>query len=70
MQNEIRTISIKGQNIYVGIDVHLRSWKVSIMLDNLYYKTISMNPNVDELVSYLTKHFPGGNYFSAYEAGF
>ena len=35
------TISFKGQNIYVGIDVHLKSWKVTILVNDMEHKTFS-----------------------------
>jgi transposase len=70
MQKEIKKISFKGQKIFVGLDTHLRSWKVTIMLEQSIFKTFSMNPKVEELASYLRKHFPGGTYYSAYEASF
>lgn len=70
MQRKNNKISFKGQDIYVGIDVHLRSWKVTILLQHSLHKTFSMNPNSTELKQYLSKHFPDGNYHSAYEAGF
>lgn len=28
MQKQSNTLNFKGQNIYVGIDVHLKSWTV------------------------------------------
>lgn len=70
MKTKINKISFKGQNIYVGIDVHLKSWKVTIMLENSIHKTFSMNPCSKELSYYLSNNFPDGNYYSAYEAGF
>jgi len=70
MQNKVKTISFQGQNIYVGIDVHLKSWKVTIMLDHSFYKTFSQDPEPGILSDYLHRNFPGGNYCSAYEAGF
>lgn len=70
MKTKINKTSFKGQNIYVGIDVHLKSWKITIMLEHFVYKTFSMNPSSIELKEYLSKNFPDGNYYSAYEAGF
>ena len=70
MKKKINKISFKGQNIYVGIDVHLKSWKITIMLTHSLHKTFSMNPSGKELKAYLSKNFPEGNYYSAYEAGF
>lgn len=70
MQSKVTTISFRGQNIYTGIDVHLKSWKITVMLEHMEYKTFSQDPDVDILCGYLNRNFPGGNYLSAYEAGF
>jgi len=63
-------LNFSGQNIYVGFDVHLKSWKVTIMTEKLTHKTFSQSPKPELLYNYLTKNFPGGTYHSAYEAGF
>jgi transposase len=70
MQTQSKTLDFSGQNIYVGLDVHLRSWKVTIMTDELTHKTFSQPPDSDILHQYLRRNFPGGTYLSAYEAGF
>jgi len=70
MQTQSNKIDFKGQKIYAGFDVHLKSWKVTIMTKELTHKTFSQDPKPEVLVNYLTKHFPGGTYYSAYEAGF
>lgn len=70
MKSKVRTISFKGQKIYIGIDVHLKSWTITIMVEEVVYKTFSQNPNAGLLFNYLQKHFPGGSYYSVYEAGF
>ncbi|PSK80096.1 IS110 family transposase [Prolixibacter denitrificans] len=70
MQRESKTINFQGQNIYTGIDVHLKSWKVTVMIENVIYKTFSQDPDSRILANYLRKNFPGGQYYSAYEAGF
>ena len=64
------TISFKGQNIYVGIDVHLKSWKVTIIVNDMEHKTFSQDSDAKILSNYLRKNFPEAKYFSAYEAGF
>ena len=58
------------ENIYVGIDVHKKSWSVAIMSDYLELKTFSQPPEPSVLAGYLQKHFPGARYQSAYESGF
>lgn len=70
MQTLSNKLDFSGQNIYVGVDVHLKSWKVTIMTDKLTHKTFSQDPNPKLLFEYLKKNFPGGNFHSAYEAGF
>lgn len=70
MKEIISKLDFNGQNIYAGFDVHLKSWKVTIMTDEMVHKTFSQEPNPASLYQYLVKHFPGGNYHTAYEAGF
>ena len=52
------------------MDTHLKSWKTSIRVGDTFYKTFSQDPDAMVLSTYLKKHFPGGNYYSAYEASF
>lgn len=70
MEAQIKKIDFTNQNIYVGFDVHKKSWKVTIMAENVFHKTFTQPPDPEVLYNYLTKNFPGGNYHSAYEAGF
>jgi transposase len=70
MQAQVKKLDFTGQDIYVGIDTHLKSWKVTIMVDNVLYKTYSQPPQAEVLHQYLVRNFPGGRYHSAYEAGF
>ena len=70
MKNKVRQLDYHGHNIYVGLDTHLRSWKVTIRVDQQYYKTFSQDPSPEILYNYLVRSFPNGTYFSAYEASF
>jgi transposase len=70
MQAKGTTINFKGQNVFAGIDIHLKSWKVTIMLEDREHKTFSQDPSAEILSNYLKKNFPGASYYSAYEAGF
>jgi len=70
MQELINKKAFKEKRIYIGIDVHKASWKVTIMLDEITHKTFSQDPNARILAEYLERNFPGGTYLSAYEAGF
>ncbi len=59
-----------GQSIYVGLDVHSKSWKVAMYGEHYEHKVMSQNPDPDLLARYLKKKFPGGEYHAVYEAGF
>lgn len=70
MQKQSNKIDFKGRHIYVGIDVHLKSWKVTVMTERLTVKTFSQDPSPEILHQFLVRNFPNANYHSAYEAGF
>lgn len=70
MQRQIKKLNFEGQNIYIGIDVHKKDWKVSIMSAHLEHKAFCQKPDVSVLRNYLHNHFPGASYYSVYEAGF
>jgi len=70
METMEKTLDFKDHQIYVGLDVHKKNWTVSIMVDEIFHKKYSQDPNPLTLLKYLTKHFPNGNYHSVYEAGF
>ena len=63
-------LDFSGQNIYVGIDVHLKSWSVAILSEHSVLKRFSQSPEPELLHKYLVSNYPGANYFSVYEAGF
>jgi transposase len=64
------TLNFNGQKIFIGIDVHLKSWNVSIFTSNVKMKPFSQSPDAVALRTHLDRNFPGGDYFSAYESGF
>lgn len=70
MQTQFKELDFTGQNIYTGIDVHKKSWQVSVFSEALFHKTFNQPPKPEVLHGYLTKHFPKGTYYSVYEAGF
>jgi Transposase and inactivated derivatives len=67
---QINELDFKGQNIYVGIDVHLKSWSVSVLSEHSVLKKFSQNPDAEALYKFLTSNYPGATYHSVYEAGF
>ena len=68
--NHVNKLDFTGQQIYVGMDVHKKSWSISIYTDQFEHKTFSQPPEVGVLVNYLKRNFPGAAYRSVYEAGF
>lgn len=70
MLTQRKELSFKGQNIYVGIDVHLKSWTVTILTENTSHKRFTQPPKAEVLANYLKRTFPDATYYSAYEAGF
>ena len=68
--NKSNELDFSGQDIYTGLDTHLKSWRVSIMVGDSPFKTFSQDPRPETLKNYLVKNFPNANYYSAYEASF
>lgn len=69
-QRQSNEISFKGQNIYVGLDVHLKSWSVTVLSENSVLKRFVQDPDPDALHKFLTRNYPEADYHSVYEAGF
>lgn len=65
-----KKISFAGYHFFIGIDTHLKNWKVTIRSGGVELKTFSMNPSPVELLNYLEKHYPQGTFHLVYEAGF
>jgi transposase len=65
-----KKIDFTGNDLFIGLDVHKKSWSVTIVVDGMEHRTFSQPPDVVALLKYLQRNFPGGNYYSAYEAGF
>jgi Transposase and inactivated derivatives len=70
MRAQGSNFSFDGQNIFIGIDVHLKNWTVSILTGSGYKERFSQESKASVLFSHLQKKYPGGNYYSVYESGF
>lgn len=70
MEAQRKALSFKGQNIYIGIDVHLKSWSVTLMSEATQLKRFSQSPDPDALHAHLVRNYPEAEYYSVYEAGF
>ena len=70
MKNKSNKLNFSGQNVFIGLDTHLKNWRVTILVETTFFKTFSQDPSPKNLSDYLKNNFPGANYFSAYEASF
>jgi len=65
-----KKIDFSGKNLYIGLDVHKKSWHVTVLSKNICLKSFTQPPDSDSLSNFLNNNFPGAHYHSAYEAGF
>ena len=70
MHTKITKDAFKGQEVFVGLDVHKKDFKVTVIAGGLFYKTITCPPNGKAVARFLEANFPGATYNSVYEAGF
>ncbi len=70
MGRTVKRLDYSGENFYVGLDTHLKNLKSTVLVGNTFFKTFSNDPDAGTLLKYLRKNFPGGNYFTAYQASF
>ena len=70
MRSKSTNVNFSGQTIYVGIDVHKKSWKVTLRSNQHHLKTFSQNPDADLLFNHLNNKYRGATYKAVYEAGF
>jgi len=59
-----------GKTVYIGIDVHKKTYSVACVCEGEIVKRDSLVASPEELVAYLQKYFPGAKIETAYEAGF
>lgn len=64
------TLDFSNQSIFVGIDVHLKQWKVTILGEHCSFKAFSQPADSTILVRHLKSSFPNAAIKCAYEAGF
>lgn len=59
-----------GKNVFVGIDVHKKTYSVVAVSNELIIKKATIEAKPEKIVSFLKKNFPGAILHTAYEAGF
>jgi len=71
MTNLAEKLDFSGHTISCGIDVHLKSWTVSLYLGKQYLKSfVQSPPSVEGLWNFLLTNYPEAHYECAYESGF
>lgn len=68
--SNIKQIDYKGKIIFVGIDVHKKTYSVTCISEGIVVKKASLKGTSEELIKFLKNHFQGAIINSAYEAGF
>jgi transposase len=68
--NKVSFLDFTGQTIFIGIDVHLKNWAVTLQSEEFELKTYSQPAKASVLVNYLQENYPGAKYKAVYEAGF
>lgn len=59
-----------GKDVYVGIDVHKKSYTVYCISNREKVKSWTMNASPIDLIEQLTRYFKGARIHTVYEAGF
>ena len=54
----------------MGIDVHKRKWSVATITESGFERVHTQNASAQELIDFLHRHYPEGDYLAVYEAGF
>jgi len=65
-----QTVDFTGKTINVGMDVHLKSWNITLYNGQQYLRKFQQEANPATLVKHLGDHYPGAHFKLAYEAGF
>lgn len=55
--------------IFIGLDIHKKSWSVSIQTDLFFHRTFSMPSVAEDLYQYVERTFPNHEVDLVYEAG-
>ena len=70
MNKSSAKISYEGKKVFVGIDVHKKSYSVVAVVEGVIVKKWRTVASPDKLGEQLRRYFPGASIHTAYEAGF
>jgi len=65
----MKTKDTATPNLYIGIDVHKRSWKIHTATDLFDGSSISMPPDAPTLKKYVERHYRDYEVYCCYESG-
>lgn len=51
--------NFENQKVFVGLDVHKRSWNAAIFLGDYFVRNIHQPPSPQALQHFLTRNYPG-----------
>ena len=58
MQTQVtKKIDFTGKDLFVGLDVHKKSWSVTIVVDGMEHRTFTQPPDPEALQKYLLRVF-------------
>lgn len=55
--------------LFIGIDIHKRSWRIHTATELFWGKGFTMPPKAETLKSYVRKNYPNHKVYTAYESG-
>ena len=70
MKKDTKAISYVGKTVFIGIDVHKKTYAVVARVEEEVVKKWTTAASPQSLVQQLLKYFAGATIYSAYEAGF
>lgn len=70
MKTNVEMFHEKGNQLYVGLDVHKSQWAVCMRTAEFEHKAFTQAPNPQALYDYIHKNFSSYQVICAYEAGF
>lgn len=70
MKQTEKKMSYAGKEVYVGMDVHKKTYSATVICEGEIVKRDTMRADPEGIVHYLQKHFVGAKIHSVYEAGF
>lgn len=66
----MRKYDYTGKTVFLGMDVHKKTYAVTAICDGVVIKRDTLKANPATLIAYAQKYFVGAKIISAYEAGF